>query len=549
MPKLNQCLQGNDLAFLRMVANSWNIELTAPDAVTAIPILIEEMRKPEKIRLAFQTLPEEARAAIHALLEHEARISWAQLTRQHGELRAMGPGKRDRERPDLSPASAVEMLWYRCMIGKAFFNLPPEAQEFAYIPEELIETFSSLCNIAPVHWGRPATSEESAFPIPANDHIVDQSCDMLAALRVGFEMNQWKHFRNNWPRGLMPFLRELLYAAYLLDDQRQPVSEKMRDFLTHSRGEALGLLAKYWMRSKSLNELKFLETLNIEENIENTPHGTRQIILEILRQIPEDQWWNITSFVEAMHDREPDFQRPGGNYDSWYIRDKETDTLLHGFTSWYEVDGALLRYLITGPMHWLGFFDLASADEGDEPTAFRYSSWAPALWSEHGPEMMAEEDQKLNVRMDATITMPLLTPRWLRYQIARFCEWVELTGENHKQTYHFHATPRSLKRAVSQGLKANQFITLLERWSSSPLPEGFAHALENWEQSGTQVTLQPAMLVCFKNPEVLVALKKSDASRLILESLNDHTIRIHPNAENEITETLVKMGYLVHREE
>ena len=549
MPKLNQCLQGNDLAFLRMVANSWGIELTAPDAVTAIQILIEEMRKPEQIHQVFQTLPEEARAAIRSLLEHEARISWAQFTRQHGELRAMGPGKRDRERPDLSPTSAVEVLWYRCMIGKAFFNLPPEAQEFAYIPEELIETFSSLCSITPFHWGRPATPEESAFPILADDYIVDQSCCMLAAFRVGLEMNKWKHFRNNWPRGTVPFLRELLYAAYLVDDQHVPVPEKMRDFLTHSRGEALGLLANYWMRSKSLNELKFVETLSIDESIENTPHSTRQIILEILKEIPEGQWWNIDSFIKAMHDHEPDFQRPGGNYDSWYIRNKETETLLHGFSSWYEVDGALLRYMITGPMHWLGFLDLASKDEGSEPIAFRNSSWVPQLRSGHGPEILEEEDQKIDVGMDATIAMPLLSPRWLRYQIARFCEWIELTGKNHEQIYHFHATPRSLKRATSQGLNASQFISLLERWASSPLPEGFAHALVNWEQSGTQVTLQSAMLIRFKNPDVLAALKKSDASRLILESLNENTIRIHPNAETEITETLVKMGYLVHQEE
>ena len=33
---------------------------------------------------------------------------------------------------------------------------------------------------------------------------------------------------------------------------------------------------------------------------------------------------------------------------------------LRGFSTWDEVDGALVRFLITGPMHWLGLVDLAA---------------------------------------------------------------------------------------------------------------------------------------------------------------------------------------------
>ena len=548
MPKLNQCLQGNDLAFFRMVANGWEFDLNAPDAVTAIPILMEEMAKPERIRHAFQQLPEEARAAIQSLLEHEARISWGQFTRQHGELRTMGPSKRDRERPDRSPVSAVEVLWYRGMIGKAFFDLPPEPQEFAYIPEELIEVFSSMCDIEPVRWGRPATPGESAHPILATDAMVDQSCDMLAALRVGIEMNEWKSFRTDWPKGLSSFLHELLFAAYLLDEMRLPMPENIRDFLTHSRGDALGLLAKYWMRSKSINELRYIKELSINDELENSPFGARQKVLEILSQIPKEQWWNINSFIDAVHEREPDFQRPGGKYETWYIRDKATNTLLHGFSSWNEVDGRLLRYLITGPMHWLGFFDLACASPEGEPTAFRYSPWALELWSGHGPTTLPEEDAKLEVQLDAASRVPQLAPRWLRYQIARFSDWIALEEVDSVKYYRFQATPKSLKRAAVQGLKASQLTVLLERWSGSPLPDGFSRALENWESTGTQITLQPAVLIRFDAPEVLAALKKTPAARLILEELNDKTIRIHPNAEAELTAALVKLGHLVHRE-
>ena len=51
---------------------------------------------------------------------------------------------------------------------------------------------------------------------------------------------------------------------------------------------------------------------------------------------------------------EPDFQRPTGNYDTWYIRDTTTQEFLKGFEQWDAVEGALLRFLFRGPLHWLG---------------------------------------------------------------------------------------------------------------------------------------------------------------------------------------------------
>jgi hypothetical protein len=40
MPDLVHALQGNDLGFLRMIANAWGIDLNAPDAYTALPVLV-----------------------------------------------------------------------------------------------------------------------------------------------------------------------------------------------------------------------------------------------------------------------------------------------------------------------------------------------------------------------------------------------------------------------------------------------------------------------------------------------------------------------------
>ena len=50
----------------------------------------------------------------------------------------MGAAKRDREKPYLNPASAAEDLFYRALLGRAFFETAEGAQEFAYIPDDCL---------------------------------------------------------------------------------------------------------------------------------------------------------------------------------------------------------------------------------------------------------------------------------------------------------------------------------------------------------------------------------------------------------------------------
>ncbi|MDO8969937.1 MAG: helicase-associated domain-containing protein, partial [Saprospiraceae bacterium] len=123
-----------------------------------------------------------------------------------------------------------------------------------------------------------------------------------------------------------------------------------------------------------------------------------------------------------------------------------------------------------------------------------------------------------------------------------------ISGSGSECKFIFRTTPNSLRRAHTQGLKTSQLCTLLERWSQSPLPEGFALALEKWEQNGVQITIQPALLLHIDQPDVLEALKKSSVGHLLLEELNPNTIRIHPDAETEIVNVLTRLGYLVHHE-
>ena len=151
---------------------------------------------------------------------------------------------------------------------------------------------------------------------------------------------------------------------------------------------------------------------------------SRRAILDLLSEIPLQAWWNLTAFVAGVHERQPDFQRPAGDYDSWFIRSESSGEFLQGIEHWDEVDGALVRYLITGPLHWLGILDLASSTPAGEPSAFRYSEWAEALLQEYTPPpLLVDEDAPVQALPDGRLRLSSLTPRAVRYQVARFCEW------------------------------------------------------------------------------------------------------------------------------
>ena len=542
MPDLLTTLQGHDLGFLKIVASAWGIELNAPDAHSGLPALVNGILESTMIAEVIETLPEEAQNALHSLIQNEGRLLWATFVRQFGDLRRMGPARRDRERPDLRPAWTTEILWYRAMIGKAFLNPPGETepQEYAYIPDDLLALMPTLQGPTPLPPGRPATPNECAQPVLVSDWILDETCTLLAAMRIGMSEAEIGALKWRIPPGV---LKGLLSAAELLDYDGMPHPENTRAFLEAPRGKALALLVQDWREDKHFNELRLLPGLKFEGDWTNDALATRRAVNDLISQAPENQWWNIASFITAVHEQQPDFLRPSGDYDSWFIQQVSTGSYLRGFGSWYEVEGALLRFMITGPMHWLGLLDLAAPEAGAEPTAFRLSQWEEALWMGRAPEGLPDENGTVRVSAEGRLRLTALTPRAVRYQVARFCQW-EGEQEGSPREYTYRITPAALERASVQRLRPSQFLGLLRRYCEGPFPPNLTQALERWEQTGTQAVVERVTLLRVTSVEILAALRKGRAARCLGETLNETTVLVRPGMEEHLMAALVEAGYL-----
>lgn len=527
MPDLQQSLQKQDIGHLRIVAEFWGLELESADVDSALEELCASLLDLEAISETLEVLPSDARSAMTALLTSDGKIEWAVFSRKYGEIREMGAGKRDRERPHLKPVSVSEALFYRGLIARAFFESDKGLQEFAYIPDDLLEiiehvgaTNTSTKNNDPL--GRPATPIEKAVEFLATDFILDDATTYLAALRIG----------GSTAEGMLESqheLKEILKAAKLIKkNELQP--EAVKKFLEMPRPDALGMLHTAWLETTTFDELRLIPGLVCEGEWKNQPQVTREFLVNLLNDIPQGKWWSIPAFVKGIKEKYPDYQRPAGDYDSWFIKRETDGQFLRGFAYWDQVDGALIKYLIQ-VLHRLGKVDLASPESTKEPTSFRFTD---------NSITNKEEKGKIVVASNGKVTISRYFSRAVRYQIARFCEWGEEKGDE----FSYSVSAESLKHANEQGLKAEQLLAMLVKYTNGAVPPTLVKALKRWDAHGVEARMESLLVLRVSSPEVMEEMRKSKAGKFLGEMLSPTAVVVKSGAVDKVMAALAELGLL-----
>jgi hypothetical protein len=179
--------------------------------------------------------------------------------------------------------------------------------------------------------------------------------------------------------------------------------------------------------------------------------------------------------------------------------------------------------------------ELAAPEEGAEPTAFKVLS---------EKKKVIGEDGKIVARSNGQIAAPRFTPRVVRYQIARFCEW-----DNPKaDTYQYRITPASLKRAGEQGLKVEHLLALLAKHTSGGIPPILVKTLKRWDANGTEARVQSQVILRVSRPGILEELRKSKAARFLSEILGPTTVVVKDGAQSKVLAALAELGLLAEDE-
>jgi hypothetical protein len=529
MRTLQQCLLDADLVRLRVIARFWDVELTASRRLDVAAQLSEAMAVPETIVAAWEALPDDQRQALEVLLAAGGPMPLKVFTREWGEIRAMGPGRMERERPWREPVSAVEGLWYRGFIARAFEQGTEGAYEAIFVPSELREYLVIAS----------ASDGEIAFlPIPepssvcsAGDALLDDACTLLAYLQnervrpqadgrwpVRAESLVIRRLRDPDPTRLV-FLRHLARGLGWLrvtdSAHLRPDPGPATDWLQSPSGQQRRILAKAWRDDPTWNDLFHVPGLIPEDTgaWRNDPLLARKAILLYLKACLPDEWYTFDGFVDAIKCVAPDFQRPDGDYTTWYIRDAATGAYLSGFESWDGVEGSLIRFLITGPLAWLGLVDLGAVIPGASPAAFRLAPSGASFLGLADPQP-EPEPEPLALRRDFRVLVPIAR-RYERFQLARVADRVS-SARPEEALFVYRLTPASLERARRQGIPVTRVLEFLGQATGAPIPRSVEAALTRWDARGAEARLERAVVLRLASEELMAQATSSPSTRRLI---------------------------------
>jgi hypothetical protein len=550
---LFQVLLDYDLPMLRAIAWHWDHELTAPKAREASEELSAAMLQPPAVMRVWQELPEPARAALGALLAAGGRMPTDLFFRRFGALAPVGPGRLEREERWRTPANVAERLWYGGLIARAFDTTRAGAEEFVFVPRDL----RSLLPTAELPVADPpgAIAPPPAEPQPARANLVDDVTTLLAYLQVNptapgadpakLAARLAPHLLDPDPARLALAWR-LAQAAGLATPRNEhgharlrPSGEHARPWMEAARGAQLRALARAWCDDHAWSDLRHVPGLEFEDTgWRDDPVRARTALLRHLAAVPAGTWWSLPAFVAAVKERDPDFARD--EYESWYIRRNggEPGDFLRGFEQWEQVEGALIAFVLQGPLHWLGLVDLA-------PGAFRLTARGTAF----ARDMPADEEVEdavlaFRVRPDATVEVAPTARRYDRFQLARVSEWVR-AGES----YLYRLAPDSLERARAQGITLERLVEFLRRAAGAPLPAPVTDALRRWAAQGVEVTLHDALVLRVAEPALLEQLLNIPrVARYIVEPLGSRAALVKRADAERLAAIIREMGYLVRLE-
>lgn len=538
MPDLRHMLRDADLDFLERIARLWGIELPSSSFPEALEVLTASLNQRELALEVIQAMPAEAQSAWQLILK-TGRVPASQFTRQYGELRIQGEGWRKREEPDLHPVSVTEILWYRGLIGKGFFGKVGEPQEYLYVPDEWVNFFGEQDAKTSALEIRPASAADHAVITPAGGNLIDRLATLLAELRKN---PLYPPLLAETLPVRLAFEQALLESAGMVLPGNQVAPEKSREILEREAGASLLFYFDLWQKSEKINDLRMLPGLIFEGTWSNPVGNPRRLLIEALRDLREDTWWSLPSLIAEIKLRQPDFQRAAGEYESWFIRRKSDNQYLHGFDAWDDVEGYLLRYLINGPLHWLGVLDLGSTGRGKAAVSFRISSMAKYLFSGQAPILKTTPAGAVKTTSSGFVHLPAGIQAALHYQIARFCQLQKETASE----VAYCITTDSLKNAIDQGLKPTQLNILLKRAGVVNIPPGFSQLLERYEKFGVEASMERATLLTSERPELLETIFKDPRAAKYLERMiSPQVASIKPGSEEALLKLLRELGRLV----
>ncbi|MEM7348277.1 MAG: hypothetical protein AAF485_28955, partial [Chloroflexota bacterium] len=475
MKSLKDALVDYDLALLQGIADRRGLDPPANRNPETLSQFCDALLSPVMIAFFLEDITAEEKEALLQLIAAGNQLESQPFSRQYGEIRSMGPGRLRREKPWQHPQNVAESLWYQGLIFKGFQHTINGPQEVIFIPDELQLNLPFIPHEAPsfqLHIASapkfvlanhlPVKEDMFTFLVYLHTNIVrltqddeipaDQVAELLGQYsQIGLEEIE---FADRWQSFILHLARRLNFLAK--QGQRLKLNvQVVRDWLQKSSWQQIGDLQNTWRSDPTWNDLWHAPGLYPKATgWENSPLLARSKILHYLSQLPSGEWFSIRHFQQALKKTEPDFQRPNGDYQSWYIYDAQGEPLM-GFDHWDKVEGGLIHYILTTILGGFGVVELGAPAERVPATLFRITPFGESFLLPDTPYVEPEIKRPPVLGVNAatfTIRVPNEASLYDRFQLARFAQ----LHRREEKRMLYKITRESYLKALEQSISLEQ---------------------------------------------------------------------------------------------
>ncbi len=566
MKRLQDALIDYDLSLLQALAAKRGLPRPQNRQSDTLTRFVSDLLSPSSLAITLDDLSEEERQGFEALVSQGGLMEYPKFVRLYGSIRGQGRGKLLREQPWENPANVAEGLWYRGLVFKDFRHTVEGPEEVIFIPDDLLDALPDLTAAPPT----PPTFEMPFATLPIATQVSTWAVrENLFILLVylhthivrAVDANTWPshhqqalqdHFSPHPQQSPETIFQFIFHLAERLDFlQREGPRLRLniiqvKAWLQASAEQQIQTLQNCWRGDPYWSDLAQVPGLVLKPTgWDYSPLLARSQILAYLSQLPAEEWLTIEDFKQTLKKVDPDFQRPHGDYQSWYIYDPQGQPLM-GFEHWDAIEGGLIQQIIVGPLFGLGVVDLGGPAEDLPPTHFLmtplgYQFLNPQEVSIRPP---AQASKRSFIRINATnftIRVSNLVSLYDRFQLARLAE---LVRREPKQVV-YQITRSSYRQALEQSITLEQILAFLNRITRAQVPLNLSDSLHHWDRQIGSVKLEHLTLIRFNQIALLSELLQHPEIGPLLDiPLGDEAILVPEKNVTQVRQLLLQYGYL-----
>ncbi len=561
-----EALANYKLVEMQSIAAKRGVPLPQAETREARAALADALLSPAHMEIAVQDLSAAETEALQALVAAGGAIEARKFARDFGAIRKMGPNRLQREKPWESPVNPAESLWYRGFIFKDFHHTTHGPEEVIFIPADVKPALpiDSPPQKPTVQWeiatipthtiapDAPAGEDLFCLLVYLQTHFVRLSPqDKLPAEHIRAIRHTFSHLNgDDDPTAAQHYFDFILHLARRMNFLRKQGgrlklhAETVRQWLQSAPDAQLAALQKTWRADPTWNDLWHTPGLHPQPTgWENSPMLGRSKVLHHLSGIPRGEWVTIDGFIRAIKTIEPDFQRPDGNYETWYIHNDDNQPLM-GFEHWDAVEGQFIRHMITGTLYALGIVSLGGVSAAAPPTVFQLTPAGDAFFRRGGKSSSVALAPQGRLRINPDDFTVRVTPKislFRRFQLARIAEWVKRRDDG--VVYQFSRA--GYAKALEQSISLEQILGFLNRATNAQTPLQLVDALHRWDRRTGAVKLERLTVLRVNDADTLKEILQHPEIAPLLGPPLGPTAALVPERNIAAVETyLKKHGYL-----